>query len=291
MEEEIDLDALAEELRLTPDVLQGAEMPAILANCRDGELVEVGVGGQKWARVASYANLEHICTAQAAALQGFRLGVYVMPYLPAGDAEPLRSGICHGVAYRVLNPAILDTKMVAAHGLARGELPSLDEAVQTAIDEMSELGFTVDESPPPPPSYSADERKLANLRYVRALVDEGVDPHDTIVRIDPKLHKEIYSQDGAYDPCKPDLDSEARRNLTVASLHELIQGVQAADRKSEAGMILELEGTIDSDYMSAIGSKLARLLHSYQDRLRDHACKVEALGSTPSLIGCGVPSK
>lgn len=179
MEEEIDLDALAEELRLTPDVLQGPEMPAILANCRDGELVEVGVGGQKWARVASYATLEHICTTQAVALEGFSLGLYLMPYLPPGDAELLLSGICKGVSFRVLNPEILGTKTVAAHGLALGELPSLVETVQGALKELSGLGCTVDE--PPPQSYSANERSLANICYIRALVNEGVDPRDAIV--------------------------------------------------------------------------------------------------------------
>lgn len=160
------------------------------------------------------------------------------------------------------------------------------EVIQTTFDEMSELRCMVNE--PRPPSYSTDDHKLANLHYILALDDESVDPHDTIIWIDVKLH-DIYSQDDAYDPGKPDLGSEVRRNLTVASLHELIKSMHTSVRKSKSGMILEIEGTIESNHIAAIGSKLTRLLHSYRNWLWDRMCKVEA--STPSLMSYGVPSK
>ncbi|GJN39534.1 hypothetical protein PR202_gb28659 [Eleusine coracana subsp. coracana] len=293
---EEELDVLAEKLRLTPDVLRGPEMPAILANLRDGELVEVvgelaeaGGANQKWARVANYGSLESIC--QSETLLGFSLGIYLMPYYPVGEVEQLRSGVCKGVSFTILNQGMLTSKLLAASSLRNliQQPTLLLSKVDEAVEELIAMGCSNDMSSTS--NNYLGERKAANLAYFRALLNEGVDPHNTILAIDSSMHKDIYCQSGVFDPCELDLDSNGGCNLTSMSLLKLTEDVTAGNRKTELRRILSFKGKIVEDSINKAESKLLQVLKEFQHGLKNHIRKMEAQACAPSVIGCGYPRK
>lgn len=88
------------------------------------------------------------------------------------------------------------------------------EVIEAAIDKLLEFGRLGDEPLPP--------CKSANLWNIRTHIEEGTDPHDTILQFDVKLYPKISNQEDTYDPCEPNIDSKNRHSLTEASLEQYV---------------------------------------------------------------------
>lgn len=76
----------------------------------------------------------------------------------------------------------MTSKRLAASNLSKlTEEPTLLlTKVEQALEDLSDMGCHDEKTPFP--NYTRD-RKAANLAYIRALLDEGKDPHNAILAI------------------------------------------------------------------------------------------------------------